>query len=128
MKYTSTRDASISCTFEEAICTGYAPGGGLFIPENLPEITPQMLKSWSSLSYPDLVFEVIRKFISQEEISDVELKQICFNSFVKGFLEKEQESSNSNSNNNSTIPLKKVGSSYIVELFHGPTFCFKDLG
>jgi len=121
MKYTSTRNRSISCTFEEAICSGYAPDGGLFVPEELPKITSQMLKSWSSLSYPDLVCEVIRKFISVEEISDIELKQICINSFVSGFLEQQESTSD-------TIPLKKIGSSYIVELFHGPTFCFKDFG
>ena len=140
MKYTSTRDASISCTFEKAICSGYAPDGGLFVPTNLPKINTQTLQSWSSLSYPKLACQVLRLFISTNEILDDELAQICYDSFVKGFGETktmntdgtddadDNDTNDANGTNTDTIPLKKIGSSYMVELFHGPTFCFKDLG
>jgi threonine synthase len=115
MKYTSTRDSSISCSFEEALCSGYCADGGLFVPKDLPSVDSSMLKEWSSLSFPELASKVIRMFISPEEISDSELVSVCEDSFVNGFV-------------GSTVPVKKIGSSYIVELFHGPTFCFKDLG
>lgn len=123
MKYTSTRNSSLICSFEDAICSGYSPDGGLFVPCSLPTIDSQILQSWSSLTYPDLAFEVMRMFIAYEEISDVDLQKICHESFVKGFLE-----DNCCGGNNDTIPVKKLGSGYIVELYHGPTFCFKDLG
>lgn len=128
MKYTSTRNSNIFCSFEEAICSGYAPDGGLFVPCKLPEIDTQTLKSWSSLSYPNLAFEVMRMFISSDEISDLNLKKICHDSFVKGFHEDSDCDDNDDKNYNDTIPVKKIGAAYLVELFHGPTFCFKDLG
>jgi len=118
MRYTSTRDSSVSCSFEEALCSGYAPDGGLFVPTELPKIDPSTLNSWSSLTFPQLASEVIRMFISPDEISDAELQHICTDSFVKGFDESV----------GSTVPLRRVGSAFIVELFYGPTFCFKDLG
>lgn len=118
MRCTSTRDSSVSCSFEEALCSGYAPDGGLFVPTELPKIDPSTLNSWSSLTFPQLASEVIRMFISPDEISDAELQQICTDSFVKGFDESV----------GSTVPLRRVGSAFIVELFYGPTFCFKDLG
>ena len=116
MKYKSTRDASISCTFEEAICAGYAPDGGLFVPEELPQITPGILERWSTLTYPKLAEAVLRLFIAEEEISDRELESIC-QSTMQGF-----------ENPDHAVPLKEVGGIYVAELFHGPTFCFKDLG
>jgi len=116
MKYTSTRNASIRSTFEEAVCSGYSPDGGLFVPTSLPKITPETLQEWSKLSYPDLSFQVLRRFIAPEEVPDDALKEICTSAF-EGFVDPAQ-----------AVPVVKVGSMYIAELFHGPTFCFKDLG
>ena len=124
MKFTSTRNASIECSFEDAICSGYAPDGGLFVPSSLPEIKIETLKRWSSLSYPNLAYQVMRMFISTNEIPNESLEKICHDSFSKGF---EDETSVCNETT-CTIPIKKIGSSYMVELFHGPTFCFKDFG
>ena len=58
--------------------------------------------------------------MATDEISNVDLKKICHDSFVKGFDGDNEEEE--------VIPVKKIGSAYMVELFHGPTFCFKDLG
>eukprot|EP00979_Chaetoceros_neogracilis_P013719 scaffold4037_cov265-Chaetoceros_neogracile.AAC.1 len=118
MKYTSTRDPSVSCSFEEALCSGYSPDGGLFVPKALPSVDSSMLKKWSKLSFPELASQVTRMFISPDEISDSRLTSIFEASFVKGF----------DASVGSTVPIKKIGSSFMVELFHGPTFCFKDLG
>ena len=109
MKFKSTRNASIRCTFEEAICSGYAPDGGLFVPEELPHIDEVMLKSWGKLTFPSLAKQVIRLFVTAEEIPDLELETICKHSFVKGFDEELE----------STVPIRKVGSGFIAELFHG---------
>jgi threonine synthase len=115
MRYTSTRNSSISCTFEEAICSGYAPDGGLFVPESLPTISKENLQNWSQLSFPTLVERVLRLFVSSEEISDQHLQEICQASFA-GFPDP-------------AIPVKPLTNNfYVSELFHGPTFCFKDLG
>ena len=61
MKYKSTRDGSNSkeYTFEQALFSGYAPDGGLFVPESLPSITVDDLVNWSTLKYPELVYVVL---------------------------------------------------------------------
>lgn len=116
MKYTSTRDSTIQCSFEEAICTGYAPDGGLFVPESIPKITLEILEQWSTLTYPELSFAVLRLFIASDEILDEDLRSVCKSAF-EGFVDPDQ-----------AVPIVRVGSLHISELFHGPTFCFKDLG
>lgn len=116
MKYTSTRDSSVSATFEEALCSGYAPDGGLYVPASLPEVDAFTLRKWAKLSYSDLSFEVLRRFISPDEVDDTSLRKICV-AALQGFSDPDN-----------AVPIQKVGSMYIAELFHGPTHCFKDLG
>ena len=115
MRYTSTRDASKFYTFEEALCSGYAPDGGLYVPESLPQVDASKLKHWGTLSYQDLATEVMGLFISPEEVSTEDLASLCQKS-LQGFQAA------------SVVPVVKVGNVYVAELFHGPTFCFKDLG
>ncbi|GAX09797.1 hypothetical protein FisN_11Lh233 [Fistulifera solaris] len=112
MRYTSTRNRTISCTFEEAICSGYAPDGGLFVPETLPAVSVATLKEWAKLDFAQLAQTVLRLFVSESEVSAQELSQIVT---YEGFAPP-------------VIPIQRVGSLYVAELFHGPTFCFKDLG
>lgn len=117
MRYTSTRDGSISKSFEEAICSGYAPDGGLFVAEQLPIISVEShLKPWSRLSFPELAQSILRLFVSPDELSDEDLHSVCTAAF-RGFANPKE-----------AVPIRRVGSVYVAELFHGPTFCFKDLG
>jgi threonine synthase len=81
--YTSTRDGSISCSFEDAICSGYAPDGGLFVPESIPRITAETLQEWSSLTYLTLSVRILGLFISQQEISTKDLTKI-YSSVFRG--------------------------------------------
>ena len=118
MKYVSTRDKSIKVSFEDALFSGYAPGGGLFVPETLPPITEEDVQSFASLSFPDLAFAVLRRFISPEEVTDDDFRAICEKSFHEGF----------DAPNDVVVPVVPVGSIFCAELWHGPTFCFKDLG
>jgi len=134
MKYTSTRSKSIICTFEEALCSGYAPDGGLFVPEHLPRelFCAERLRgqfdgvNWYNLNYVDLTFEVLKHFIDKTEIPPDDLRKICRQA-LQGFSDPKQ-----------VVPVKPLqpnGSTvknskpfFVAELFHGPTFCFKDLG
>lgn len=56
-------------------------------------------------------------FISSTEINDEDLSEICNRSYNSKEFDEE-----------TFVPVKKLGSAFIAELFHGPTFCFKDLG
>lgn len=112
-RYTSTRDGSLSFSFEEALSLGYAPDGGLFVPEKLPCIDARKLQEWTHLTYPKLSEAVLRLFIATDELSDQSLAHICA-SALDGFENSDQP-----------IPIVKLGDVYVAELFHGPTFCFK---
>ena len=117
MRYTSTRNGEVSASFEEAICSGYAPDGGLFVPETLPKIDEATLREWSALSYPQLAQCILRLFVTSQEVSNADLSSIS-DAGCAGF-----------DNPSHAVPVRKLGSSlYVAELFYGPTFCFKDLG
>jgi len=114
-------------SFEEAITSGYAPDGGLFVPTSLPRVSPYILKLWSRLDYPHLAFSLLRLFIDAQEIPDDDLYQIISTAFVgseAALFDDPQY-----------IPIRDVGGPapqvpclHMVELFHGPTQCFKDFG
>ena len=72
-RFVSTRGGIQPVSFQEAILTGYAPDGGLYIPEQVPVITNAQLKIWSNLTYPELAKEVVQLFVSEEEISTLDL-------------------------------------------------------
>ena len=106
-RYTSTRERSRSFRFEEALSLGYAPDGGLFVPEKLPVVDEVALKEWSYLTYPELSAAVLRLFISTEELSDPALAGICASTF-EGFEDRDH-----------AVPIVQLGSVYVAELFHG---------
>ena len=118
MKYISTRDSSICSSFEQALISGYAPDGGLFVPQSLPYLSIDELESFSALTFPELAYAILCKFISPDEVPSADLRDICQNSFHDGF------------DAECVVPIVKIGdsSTFVAELFHGPTMCFKDLG
>ena len=74
MYYKSTRGISPSVTFQQALLSGFAPDGGLYLPETIPEFSREEIKSWAKLSYQDLLLCILSKFISSNEITTDELK------------------------------------------------------
>lgn len=95
--------------------TGLAPDGGLFIPERLPRLPEDWESAWSKLSFQDLALEIYSLFISSDEISREDLRSLIRSSYST-FRKPE------------VAPLVAVSENeYILELFHGPTFAFKDV-
>jgi len=93
---------------------GLAHDRGLFVPDSIPEVSPEELESWRNLSYPDLAVEVIAKFVKEDEVPRDVLEGIVKKSCA-AFKSEE------------VTPLIKVDGHYVLELFHGPTFAFKDV-
>lgn len=118
MRYTSTRNTALDVSFQEALTTGYAPDGGLFVPKYLPTIDGATLQRWSRLTYPELMREILSMFIDENEVSAEDLKTVC-DKALQGFKDPLH-----------AVPLVPLVDQqlYIAELFHGPTHCFKDLG
>ncbi|KAG6819335.1 hypothetical protein H0H93_012811 [Arthromyces matolae] len=115
MKYFSTRGGSERLSFEEAVLTGLAPNGGLYIPEYIPSLPENWRSAWKNYSFVDLSAAILSLYISSDEISKQELRNLI-------------EKSYSTFRHPDVTPLKKLDDkTFILELFHGPTFAFKDV-
>ncbi|MBP2000626.1 threonine synthase [Paenibacillus shirakamiensis] len=114
MQYVSTRGHVKPKGFIDTVLMGLADDGGLMIPEQTPVVSSEQLQAWASLSYEQLFLEIFSLYIN-DEIPKDELRAMVARSY-SSFRNKE------------VTPLKKVHDSlYILELFHGPTFAFKDV-
>ncbi|KAG5971984.1 hypothetical protein E4U55_000976 [Claviceps digitariae] len=112
-RYLSTRGEDSDCSFEEVVLRGLATDGGLYIPEEIPQASSW--ESWKDLSFSDLAYEILSLYISSSEIPSADLKDIINRSY-------------STFRNSEVTPLVHLdGNHYLLELFHGPTFAFKDV-
>jgi threonine synthase len=96
---------------------GLAPNGGLYIPERIPTLPPNWQDEWKSYSFVDLSVAVLSLYISPHEISRDDLRAIVGRSYAATTFRAPD-----------VTPLTKLGErEFILELFHGPTFSFKDV-
>ncbi len=110
MKYYSTNKQSPVVDFKQAAIAGQAPDKGLYFPEYLPQVSHDLIKNIESLSNENIAYEVIKPYVGNIIPDDV-LRQIVAETV------------------NFSIPLKQVTETISsLELFHGPTLAFKDIG
>ena len=110
MHYLSTRGKGTMVSAGVALLDGAAKDGGLYVPETLPDLS-FLLEG--KLTYQELAAAVFEAF---------------FPEFEKGGLIKDAQSAyQAQFDHEDITPLVRVGDSYILELFHGPTCAFKDL-
>ena len=110
MNYFSLNHKAPIVNFEEATVNGIAPDKGLYFPESLIPLDKLMLETIEFMSNEQIAYEVIRQFVN-ESIPKKELRKI-----VEETL-------------NFDFPLVKLDErTYSLELFHGPTMAFKDVG
>jgi threonine synthase len=112
MQYLSTRGGINSIPFTQAVLMGLATDGGLLLPRTIPRIGNNTVNSWQNFTYQELAFEVMSRFI--DDIPDSDLRDLINRSYT-GFQAKE------------VTPLVHQGNLHILELFHGPTYAFKDV-
>lgn len=110
--YKSTRGAEKNVPASMAILKGLASDGGLFVPDKIPQLD-KSLEDLSKLSYQELAFEVMSKFLT--DFTAEELKYCIENAYDSKFDTKE------------IAPLHKTKDAYFLELFHGKTIAFKDM-
>ena len=114
MRFYSTRaknPAARLFSLKEAAVMGLAPDGGLFMPERIPQVDMKRIEELSSRSFPEMAAYLASLFF--DEFSESQLLEVCRAAF------------------DFPIPLKCVSAEsalYTLELFHGPTFAFKDVG
>ena len=113
MRYISTRNAARSVTGSEAILMGISPEGGLFVPESFPQVTFADVEKMGEMTYAERSAFVMSKYL--DEFTYEELLEIAHRAY-------------SRFDDEDTCPLTKVDEGfYILELWHGPTYAFKDL-
>jgi threonine synthase len=112
MQYISTRGGIDPVSFTEAVMMGLATDGGLLLPRAIPRIDCDTYGDWKNLSYPELAFEIMSRFI--DDIPEAELREIINRSYASFDTEK-------------VVPIVHQGPLHIMELFHGPTLAFKDV-
>ena len=110
MKYYSLNQNAPKVSFEEAVIRGLAPDKGLYFPENITPISSNFYENIENYSNEEIAFHVIKQFIGNE-IPEQNLKQIIAETLCFDF------------------PTIKVAENiYALELYHGPTMAFKDVG
>ena len=110
MKYYSTNKESPKESFKEATIKGQAPDKGLYFPETVPQVEKDLIDHIENISNEEIAFRVIKPYVS-DEIKDDDLFKIVSETI------------------NFSIPLVKVNDNiFSLELFHGPTLAFKDVG
>jgi threonine synthase len=110
MKFYSTNNQSPTVDFKEATINGQAPDKGLYFPESIPIFENNFIKNIEKFSNEEIAFNVIAPYVG-DTIPRDKLKQIVAETV------------------NFPIPLIPVTDSiYSLELFHGPTLAFKDIG
>lgn len=110
MKYYSTNHKSDEVSLETAVVQGLASDRGLFMPKRIDRMPESFFEEIGSMTFQELSFEVAKKFFG-EDIPDETLKQVVYETL------------------SFDTPLVRVnGQIYSLELFHGPTAAFKDVG
>jgi threonine synthase len=122
MRYISTRGQSAPQAFCDILLGGLAPDGGLYLPETYPQVTRAELDAWRQLSYADLAFEILSKFIT--DIPTADLKAIVAKTYTADVYRFTRNGGNAAE----ITPLTKLEDGlYTQELSNGPTLAFKDM-
>lgn len=110
MKYYSTNGKAPMVSLEEAVVKGLAPDRGLYMPERIPPMPEDFFRRLPSMTLPDMAVEIASSLFG-EDIDGASLEALTREAI------------------NFPIPLVKVADNiYSLELFHGPTLAFKDVG
>ncbi|WP_233840621.1 threonine synthase [Dyella sp. 2HG41-7] len=110
LRYLSTRNANTHATLSEAIAAGLAPDGGLYVPERLPTLSPEDFSAGGTLA--DTAATLLSPFFAGDALAG-ELPAICAEALTF------------------PTPLRALThhpKTLVLELFHGPTAAFKDVG
>lgn len=110
MNYYSLNHKAPNSTFKNAVIKGLAPDKGLYFPESITPLPKSFFDNIDDLSYSEIAFEAIKQFVAPEIPEDV-LKTIVEETLSFDF------------------PVVKLNDNIsTLELFHGPTMAFKDVG
>ena len=115
MYYVSTRGQAPKLGFEDVLLAGLACDGGLYVPDAWPAFSTEEIAALAGLSYVDAAAHIIQPFVGDDVGAD-ELAEILTDAYAAF-------------SHPAVAPLIQIAPDrWILELFHGPTAAFKDVG
>src|SRR3989344_4207570 len=115
MRYVSRRGGVEAKSFTEILLEGLAADGGLYVPEQYPQISGDELQEMRGMSYPELAFNILSRYM--DDIPAEDLRRIVDETYTK-----------ENFGSGDIVPTKKLEDGlYILGLSEGPTLAFKDI-
>ena len=122
MRYISTRGQSAPQSFCDILLGGLAPDGGLYLPESYPQVSRADLDAWRQLSYADLAYEILSRFIT--DIPSADLKALVAKTYTADVYRFTRNGGDATQ----ITPLTRLDDGlYTQELSNGPTLAFKDM-
>ena len=113
-QFISTRGEAPKASFADVLLAGLAPDGGLYLPAAWPQFTASEIAAFKGKRYQDVAFEILIRFVGD-----------CFSAAE---LKADIEAAYAGFDHPDIAPLSPMsGNRYLLELFHGPTFAFKDI-
>lgn len=110
MKFYSTQNPLHQVSLVEAVIKGLAPDQGLYMPERIPRLAPELVAKFGKMSFQEIGYEVIGALF-EEDLTAIQIRELVDHTLAFD------------------APLVTVGEDiYSLELFHGPTLAFKDFG
>ena len=110
MKYYSTNHTALEASLEKAVIKGLAEDRGLYMPSRLEKLSPTFFEQIEDLSFQEIAYNIANVFFG-EDVAPETLKKIVYDTL------------------SFDTTLKKIDRNiYALELFHGPTLAFKDVG
>ena len=110
MMFHSTNHKAETVTFRKAVLNGLAEDNGLYYPDYIPKLSPTVIKNLGNMSLPEIGFLFLQPYVGPDLHPSV-LIDILDDAL------------------NFEIPVKQLSENeYVLELFHGPTMAFKDVG
>jgi threonine synthase len=114
MQYLSTRGEAPSLGFSDALLTGLARDGGLYVPAEWPHFSGAEIRAMRGLAYQDLAVRLLTPFLG-DEIAPAVFEQLVREAYATF-------------RHDAVCPLTQSGpNAFVLELFHGPTLAFKDV-
>lgn len=110
MLYLSTAGSAPPVSLRQALFAGPAPDGGLYVPERLPPLSPAEVRRLAGCPFPEVALAVARRLLA-EDLAQGVLERVVVEAL------------------DFPIPLVELDERrFVLELFHGPTLAFKDVG
>src|SRR5487761_1896535 len=107
MQYISTRGEAPPVSFIEAVLTGLAPDGGLYVPASWPQLTPGEIAAFAGRPYAEVAAVILARFAGNTIPRDV-IEEMCADAYASF-------------SHAAVVPLKQLAPGrFLLELFHGP--------